>query len=76
MLALGYLTFKSGFIPRWLSILLVVASLGYMTDSFGRFLSPNYTISISTYTFVGEALLILWLFWRAIKGFNKVSKTV
>ncbi|MGZ9222858.1 MAG: DUF4386 domain-containing protein [Anaerolineales bacterium] len=75
LLVLGYLAFKSGFIPKWLGILLVVASIGYMADSFGRFLSPDYNISLAQFTFVGEALLIFWLLWRGIKGFDKESKT-
>lgn len=75
LLVLGYLASKSGFIPKWLGILLVVASIGYVADSFGRFLSPDYNISLAQFTFVGEALLIFWLLWRGIKGFDKESKT-
>jgi hypothetical protein len=74
LLILGYLAFKSDFIPKWLSILLVIASIGYIADSFGRFLSPDYTVSLAQFTFVGEALLIFWLLWRGIKGFDKQSK--
>ena len=75
LLVLGYLAFKSGYIPKWLGLLLVVASVGYIVDSFGRFLSPVYNISLAQFTFVGEALLIFWLLWRGIKGFDKESKT-
>lgn len=71
LLVLGYLAFKSGFIPKWLGILLVVAGIGYCIDTFGRFLLPSYTISLAQFTFVGEALLIFWLLWRGIKGFGK-----
>lgn len=70
LLILGYLAFKSGFIPRWLGILLVVAGVGYIVDSFGNFLLPNYRLTIAQFTFVGEALLIIWLLWRGIKGFG------
>ncbi len=70
LLILGYLTFKSEFIPKWLSVLIVVSGLGYMADSFGKFILPNYNISIAQFTFIGEALLIFWLLWRGYKGFD------
>jgi hypothetical protein len=74
LLVLGYLAFKSGFIPKWLSVLVVIAGFGYVVDSFGRFLSPDYSISLAQFTFVGEALLIIWLLWRGIKGFENAPK--
>lgn len=76
LLILGYLAFKSGFVPKWLSILLFVAAVGYIVDSFGRFLSPNYSISLAQFTFVGEALLIFWLLWRGFKGFEAAREKV
>jgi hypothetical protein len=39
---LGYLIFKSGYFPRILGVLVVVGSLGYLIDSFGNILFPNY----------------------------------
>lgn len=74
LLVLGYLAFKSGFIPKWLGVLLVVAGLGYFADSFGKFLVPNYNFTIAQFTFVGEASLILWLLWRGVKGFVNAPK--
>jgi Domain of unknown function (DUF4386) len=71
LLVLGYLVFKSGFIPKWLGILIGLASAGYLVDSFGKFLIPNYNITIAMFTFVGEFLLIFWLLWKAVKGFDE-----
>lgn len=71
LLVLGYLVFKSSYFPKFLGILVSIASSGYIIDSFGKFLSPNYSISISQYAFVGEALLIFWLLWKGIKGFKQ-----
>ena len=34
---LGYLIFKSGYIPRILGILLAIAGLGYLIDYLGKF---------------------------------------
>lgn len=64
LLVLGYVAVKTGFIPQWLGVLLLVAGLGYLVDSFGRLLSADYTFSLAVYTFVGEFLLIFWLLWK------------
>ena len=71
LLVLGYLVFKSGYIPKWLGILLGIASLGYLADSFGKLLIPNYNLTISAFTFVGEVVLIFWLLWKSVKGFGE-----
>ena len=42
LFVLGYLIFKSGYFPRILGVLVVVGSLGYLIDSFGNILFPNY----------------------------------
>ncbi len=70
LLGLGYLLFRSADFPRFLGVLVVIAGGGYLADSFTRILVPDFAFTFSVYTFVGEALLIVWLFYRAIKGFN------
>jgi hypothetical protein len=54
--------------PRLLAALVVLAGAGYLADSIGTILIADYGLTISTFTFVGEALLIFWLFWRAARG--------
>jgi hypothetical protein len=59
----------SGFgATRLLAALVVLAGVGYLADSIGTMVVPGYALNISTFTFVGEALLIFWLFWRAARG--------
>jgi hypothetical protein len=70
LLGLGYLLFRSADFPRFLGVLVVIAGGGYLADSFIRILVPDFGFSFSVFTFVGEPLLIVWLFYRAIKGFN------
>lgn len=70
---LGYLLFRSVNFPRFLGVLVVVAGGGYLFDSFGTILVADYALTVGTFTFVGEALLIFWLFWRAAKGFRPES---
>jgi hypothetical protein len=67
---MGYLVFKSGFLPRILGVLLIIAGFGYLIDSFAGFLLPNFYATISQfilYTTYGELLFPLWLL---IKGVN------
>jgi hypothetical protein len=65
---LGYLVFKSGFLPKVIGLLLIVAGLGYLVDFTLFFLFlPGITVTVSEFTFVGEVALILWLL---IKGVN------
>ena len=70
LLGLGYLLFRSADFPRFLGVLVVIAGGGYLADSFTRILVPDFVFTFSVFTFVGEASLIVWLFYRAIKGFN------
>ena len=62
---MGYLVFKSGFLPRILGLLLMIGCFGYVIQSFLAFL--GYNVSIIFYTSWGELLLVLWLL---IKGVN------
>ena len=63
--------YKSGYFPRMLGILLVVASFGYLIDSFGNFLLPQYdalyALVVVLLAIVGELPLSFWLL---IKGVN------
>ena len=68
LVGLGALLFKSVDFPKFLGALVTLAGVGYLADSFGKILVPGYTLTISAFTFIGEALLIVWLFKRAIRG--------
>lgn len=64
---MGYLVFKSGFIPRVLGILLMIGCFGYLINSFAVFLAiPNYQLNIVIFTGVGEVLFPLWLLIRGV----------
>ena len=71
LLVLGYLVFKSGYIPKWLGVFLVLAAVGYIVDGIGKTLSTDYNLTIAQFTFVGEVLLIFWLLWKGFKGFDQ-----
>jgi hypothetical protein len=65
---LGYLVFKSGFLPRIFGILLMLGGLCYTAGAVLFFLFPNVDAMIlGLFAFVVEALFYLWLL---IKGVN------
>jgi hypothetical protein len=66
LLPLGWLIFRSGFLPKLLGILLVIGGVGYLIDWATQLLFPGLA-TISQFTFIGELLLPLWLL---IKGVN------
>lgn len=64
---MGYLVFKSGFLPRILGVLLMINGFGYLITSFAAFLLPDLKVNIVLYTGWVEVLFALWLL---IKGVN------
>jgi hypothetical protein len=65
LLPLGFLVFRSGFLPKLLGVLLVIAGAGYVLDTGTRILSPSLA-TISQFTFVGEISFTLWLLIRGV----------
>ena len=65
LLPMGYLVFRSGFIPKIVGVLLVIAGVGYVVQSFAAFL--GYNVNIILFTGLGELVFLLWLL---IKGVN------
>jgi hypothetical protein len=76
LLPLGYLVYRSGFLPKWLGVLLFADFFGVMIWFFQYFLLPDY--EIITYpgfavSFIAEISLSLWLM---IKGVKEKKPTV
>jgi len=68
VLLLGYLVFKSGFLPKFLGILLMLAGLCYTLLAVQFLLFPNFDATLlGVFTFIAETLFYLWLL---IKGVN------
>jgi len=71
LFVLGYLIYKSVHFPKFLGIFLAIAGFGYFHDHIGKFIFPNYNITISEFTFIGEFLLLILVIRKAIKGFEQ-----
>ncbi len=69
LFVLGYLVYKSGYIPRILGVLLIIAALCYLIQDFGTILLPEYE---EIFGFVGTLSIIEVAFplWLLIKGVN------
>jgi hypothetical protein len=66
---LGVLVFKSGYIPRILGILLIVASLCYLIQGLGTILAPAYREIYATIGMLSmvEVAFPLWLLIKGIR---------
>jgi hypothetical protein len=67
---LGYLVFKSGFLPKTLGILLIVDCFGLLIYVVQRFLLPGYEViayPCLVVSFVAEFSLSLWLLIKGVK---------
>jgi hypothetical protein len=64
LMLLGLLVRRAAYAPSFLGVLLALAGLGYVVDSFGVVLFPGYALEVATFTFVGEVVLIFWLLLR------------
>ena len=73
-LLIGYLVFKSNFLPRFLGALMVFAGLGWLT-----FLWPPLAASLNPYNFlpgiIGEGALTLWLLVKGVDEKKAVART-
>jgi hypothetical protein len=71
---LGYLVYKSDYIPKWLGFLLMIGSISYVILTYGEYFIPQaiyeplFIVSMIPATF-GELSLAIWLVLRA----NKIS---
>jgi hypothetical protein len=65
LLLIGYLAYRSGYLPKVLGALLALAGAGYAIDSIGAVVSQGSWTDVSSFTFLGEFLLATWLVIRA-----------
>lgn len=73
---LGYLVYKSGFLPKWLGILLMADFAGVMIWFFQFFLLPGYDIIAYpglAVSFIAEFSLSVWLIIRRVADRAPVS---
>jgi hypothetical protein len=67
LVLLGWLIYRSGYIPRLIGILLVIDGAGWIVDSLSPYLYPNAHLGFLFITFFGELVFMLWLLIRGWK---------
>ena len=77
----GYLVFVSGYFPRWLGVLLIVAAGGYLIDNTASFILPNYADYADTFqmivmiAFPVELIMALYLLVRGVRTDSASANT-
>jgi len=73
LFVVGYLVFKSGYLPRILGVLLIIASFCYLVANFATILLPNYADYqeivfkiIFLPSLIGEMAFCLWLLIKGV----------
>ena len=61
LVLLGWLVYRSGYIPRWLGIVLAIAGAGWIVMEAGRYLLPGVDLGFLFVTAFGELVLLVWL---------------
>jgi hypothetical protein len=69
-LVLGYLIYRSGYLPKVIGVLMFIAGLSYLVNSYSLILAPNFArwlgYSLMAPVLVGEGSLCLWLLVRGV----------
>ena len=67
---LGYLIIKSGYFPKVIGVLFIIASVGYLVDSFSHVLIPGYVTGAPVIAIPIALSEIAFPLWLLIKGVN------
>jgi Domain of unknown function (DUF4386) len=70
VILIGYLIFKSTFLPRILGVWLAIAGVCYLTNSFANFLSPEFAAHLLPYILIPGAVEIVLALWLLVMGVN------
>ena len=76
LVIIGYLIIKSGYVPKVLGLLFIFASFGYMINSFGLFILPQYEAIYQIIVLATIPAELAFAFFLLIKGISveKYSK--
>ncbi|MFZ0548058.1 MAG: DUF4386 domain-containing protein [Candidatus Promineifilaceae bacterium] len=70
VLILGYLIFKSGYFPKLLGVLFLLAGIGYLVDTTGLLFLPSYQTTPGIIAMVIAIAEIAFPIWLLVKGVN------
>jgi Domain of unknown function (DUF4386) len=67
LVLVGYLIFRSSYVPKIIGIILVIDGFGWAIDGLQPYLYPNVDLGLLSLTALGELVFMLWLLimgWR------------
>ncbi len=67
LVLVGYLIFRSSYVPKIIGIILIIDGLGWVIDGLQPYLYPNVDLGLLSLTSLGELVFMLWLLimgWR------------
>lgn len=67
LVLLGYLVFRSGYIPWIFGVTVFIAGAGWMIGGIGPYILPNTNFDFTLSTAIGELFFTLWLWIRGWK---------
>lgn len=80
LLSLGFLAFKSNYINRFISFLLIIAAIGYFIDGLSKLFLPSYHEYQSYFqaivVFTGVIGELSFTIWLLVKGFSQKTFNV
>jgi len=69
-LLVGYLIFRSTFLPRVLGVLLAFSGLCYLINCFANFLAPAFAAHLVPYILIPGVAELLFALWLLVMGVN------
>jgi hypothetical protein len=67
LLLVGYLVFRSSYIPKWVGVLLAVAGAAYIVQNVNLYLFPQVDLGVVAIGLIGELVFMVWLLIRGWK---------
>ncbi len=67
LMLVGYLIYRSGYIPKWVGISAFVAGIGYVVQNLNAYLFPEPDLGYVAVALLGELVLAFWLLIRGWK---------
>ena len=76
LLPLGYLVYRSGYLPRTLGLVLIAGSAGYIAGVAVSFAAMGFETSVATYFgLAGGVAELIFLLWLLVRGVDRREST-
>lgn len=71
---LGYLIYRSDFLPKIIGVTLMVGCFGYLADSMIYFFDTDFPVKFAVYLFWGELVVLFWLIFKGVNVDKRVGQ--